>query len=936
MTTSFETKRLEPGEESESAPIESVLSSLMLSGKYSSVLLDDLVSCEWVSYILNEYNVTKLEGNQQFRKYVEVVLGFSPDIEPNLIDTVLNEAFQLKTSNPLKILAKIRTKTNLINDNWKYLQTSTPLIDDFKSLMRNSRAFFIFGLRNKIIQWNPSYIRDCHLVATTTIYFILKNQIWLELEEDPVIHQKLLKLKASDIYTLATLINDYQKIGQIHKILATVGCKIFPKHPVFREDRLNQLKYNFRKEYLDDLNNLDRFSEYLRNCYTKHIPVQERSKYFSPCISMVQSNGNGKSRLCVEYGKTKEPVIYLSLAKETLDCYPRGMFAYYNYFSRAANSDKEMMDLLYFILISGIRHLSTLVKSNLKKKQVLTDFLNDQDIHHHQGKVLGAPGDKQYSHVTLDQAVKEFQLSVKASKYPEEKYPVIVLVLDEVRDLLSATFQNEGYIRFCKCLNRIDAMLATEMRIFSVLINVSSQVRSTLIPMIQGDVKYFHQPFVGVVNMDLWFLNYKSGKMKEQEFFEKENFFKIGRPLWMLSKSSIGLALNRILVNKSNGEYSKESLIAVLNIRIPLNIHPYGEFVENLSLNHMRLVRSISPDQQFFHGSYGNEPILAEAARWISKDQFDDFSPYKLLGVLNTLIVSGLVDKLGVGEQILGYIYILARDKLVDDSWNSHPIFKVSEFLSSIHGGILENLVLGDFERPQKVEGAAAAVEGNAGVETDQETDVRRRNLHVLLDGDVSFSHFLEVENIPGVSQLKEAFYRGMGFVSKPNITGVDIFIPVRIKKIEQEDIFVGIDEESQRGKSTTADNLVMKGLEKLSEREIESLMKMKKAYQMKISDLVENSENYSYTAICIQSRKLLGYDICMDINVPYLAIKHVLKSDDFSIKPMRYGGKPYRHGVVIKGMDDSLLKGIKVGAKPAEFWQRVRTVLNAQFETFT
>jgi hypothetical protein len=321
------------------------LAKLQESRGYSSVL--DFGVCEWVELALNDLALCEVELNKTFRQYVEIVMGFAVDTDVNHDAMILNESFDhRKTSNPLKILAEVKKRTPLNDGHWSALKDSDTLQEEFKNRMGNRREFFIFGIRNKIIEWNPSYIKDCPLILTRTIYFILKNQFWLELEEDPDIHQKLLKLKASDIHTLAMLIKDYINIGGIHKILATVGCKILPTKPPVTLEWLGACKRALESEFNDDSDLLNRFSKFLESCFLKQ--SANPNMYVGPYTTIIQSSGNGKTRLCLEYGQTCEPIIYMSLGQSTAECYPPGNETFVNLF-KAAVSEESMLNVLYYI-----------------------------------------------------------------------------------------------------------------------------------------------------------------------------------------------------------------------------------------------------------------------------------------------------------------------------------------------------------------------------------------------------------------------------------------------------------------------------------------------------------------------------------------------------------------------------------------------------------
>jgi hypothetical protein len=209
----------------------------------------------------------------------------------------------------------------------------------------------------------------------------------------------------------------------------------------------------------------------------------------------------------------------------------------------------------------------------------------------------------------------------------------------------------------------------------------------------------------------------------------------------------------------------------------------------------------------------------------------------------------------------------------------------------------------------------------------DQE-GIRGHNLSRLAEGQVSYSQFIDIENTPNLLQLKEAFYRGIAYVSKPLQSGVDLYIPIRVP-FDESGISYKVCENDTASKSSSGvhSNANSSYLETVKGKEIErneeSLPKILEIYNLQISDLVDGSDDFWYTALCVQcknqSSSRSSDDYGIDLvssgvatkSIPCLSVKHVLKVEQSSVTKMKQPSdrlKPYRHGIVIKGLNDGML----------------------------
>jgi hypothetical protein len=207
--------------------------------------------------------------------------------------------------------------------------------------------------------------------------------------------------------------------------------------------------------------------------------------------------------------------------------------------------------------------------------------------------------------------------------------------------------------------------------------------------------------------------------------------------------------------------------------------------------------------------------------------------------------------------------------------------------------------------------------------------------LKLILDADLTFSHFLNIENTPSLDQLEEAFYRGFAFISNPYQAGVDIYIPIRIK---------GTVAACEQNYQYFANRSVFSNAHKIFDEKLSPVElpqaridKLTFAANFRMFSVVQKQAESIYSAICIQCKNtaesFISDDVYIDLassgvpnaaDIPCLAIKHVLRSSDNSIESMAYQDKPYRHGIVIEGMN--VLKGY-------ERMEQVRAVIESIFE---
>jgi hypothetical protein len=570
------------------------------------------------------------------------------------------------------------------------------------------------------------------------------------------------------------------------------------------------------------------------------------------------------------------------------------------------------------------------------------------------------------------------QLNKLAEAFPEWEIITFVVdeakILLEKANAYDTTFQL--FRRALNDIEK--AVNATMPKMFAILSDTSSKVSNFAPPgkldssnrKIDSDYEGFklHHPFFEINSTDVHLMKIndeivknQSNRLTEDEYFRYQTFFKLGRCLWFIALGretrkesiivdSIRYGTTKILgMTKSEFENlsikPKEAILAALNIRVPLTLSRSGQLSDDMVASYMNTVSSISENREVgVFGSYLSEPLLAFAASQLSRGT-KEFHPENLLDVLQELIVLGLVDTGDLGEQLLALIYIMARDECAFEFQmaecaaerkphpDKHPLIKVKDLLNMVNPLILSSLKdTEDFlDREKELETARiqrqVKKQKTASNQADTQAKVdayitklkanmpaRSDNLDLLLDGEVSFCQFLDTETTPNKIDLRESFYRGCAIMCVTNQAGVDLIIPVRIKKTGIRKCLADNAKVAKAAVYEDADNTLQK---KLSDEVIfddATMDKLEMAYNFKVTDIIDLKDDYEFTAICIQSKNRgdeddYGIDTfypgVIDENkaVPCISIKHVLRSHCSEIDHMSYQNKPYRHGAIMKGL---------------------------------
>jgi hypothetical protein len=908
-----------------------------------------------------------VQSQISFRKILQA-LGFEPVSESlsELVQYLKTGGSGLSSEN---LLSGIQTKF------------SDYLVPDFANILQNAKVVAKEDpeetvadlLHFKVLLWAAELDKSFKkFEKLRVLYYIRVNRIWLGIKQDNEFDNKLLALNNVQINSLANhlsvLDGTIEKLRDIKNILTNVGFDFY----VFAEKEIDHAYLKrcsdaMNLDFKDHWGVLETFKRHVQDCVDIHRNLDERQRYFAPYTTVLQSSGKGKTHLVHRYGE-EELLLYISLGNSDSHCFPPGNRHIPKYLT-SSNRYEPMLVAMCRIFLLFLRQAKDLIETERYRnvhideevrKKFLQEFLRLQET------FIGG-SERFYSSYNLlpDTSQKLLKaLTEELEQWGDSVYGKVfrhfTLVLDEARALLKDDNEDErvSLFRLCRrAIREINLAIKKDTRIFVVLLDTSSRV-SNFTPSARADASQknsavnpgkLHAPFIHVTNKDLYFFELKE-KLVGDEIFKKINFFKLGRPIWLIDlnesaerdesskvEAAFTLAKKKLLGGIAVAEFvdTKKSVIsddvklALLGIRIPLAIARYGRLAESMPASHMRTIRSLSDSRELIYSAYNREPVLACAAASLSLSYLD-FSPYSLLDTLENLVLTGLVNVGDQGEQLLAYLYILARDILAADingSKTDHPLIKVKALLDFIHSDAIETL----------------------------KNDAKRRekNLSMLLNGEVSYCQFIDIENTPDMNQLEDGFYGGTAFIARPNQAGVDMFIPVRVLKTKKHPQFNcnlkgDLSKPAKNGRFINADD-ILRATSRLvpNDQNIEvkpaTLETLKSAMNFSLADKVEDKGAYLYSAICIQSKnsttdsteankgidlRFSGVITAEAKNIPCISIKHVLRCDP-QIDIMKGEGRPYRHGIVIRGLDsEKMLNGFDQQVRQP-FLARVLNILS-------
>ena len=298
-----------------------------------------------------------------------------------------------------------------------------------------------------------------------------------------------------------------------------------------------------------------------------------------------------------------------------------------------------------------------------------------------------------------------------------------------------------------------------------------------------SDLRYsLFPPFYTLTNVDIW-VDEKIPKTLAQ-MSDWTYYCRYGRPHWgalakQISENVIKIQdimrLARLKVRgreEDTGQMSDAEALAILGLRVCIDIAPESQMSQELVSQHMRLLYYVSEDRQAMITAHCSEPMLVQAAAQLTN--FISENKGSLNVLWNRLLMrlcrslrSGIVDAGYRGELLARILLLMAWDECcIAKLACGETILSSGVFLKAVPlTTFLEYLLL---------------LDENIRTELQSQFDGRHATPATAW---VRCTHFLKIDYVPSASQLLDMFRRGAVAITKDLQRGVDLIIPLVICK---------------------------------------------------------------------------------------------------------------------------------------------------------
>ncbi|KAG9297278.1 hypothetical protein G9A89_009960 [Geosiphon pyriformis] len=198
--------------------------------------------------------------------------------------------------------------------------------------------------------------------------------------------------------------------------------------------------------------------------------------------------------------------------------------------------------------------------------------------------------------------------------------------------------------------------------------------------------------------------------------------------------------------------------LAILSSRISLDVTAESRIASELVAGFMGICVHVSEDRHKLLAFYPSEPILAEAAALLMKDQN---VLRKLLHFLLDALHTGYIEPGYRGELVARLLLMIAWDHATRDR-------DISPHLGNL--GYSKEFV----SRPIRVKEFLISLFGQENYDEHIQSFPQK-----LANGLLAFTHFIPVTYTPNQTQLRTLFIRFAAVICKRNQAGVDLIIPV-------------------------------------------------------------------------------------------------------------------------------------------------------------
>ncbi|KAG9286641.1 hypothetical protein G9A89_007768 [Geosiphon pyriformis] len=497
----------------------------------------------------------------------------------------------------------------------------------------------------------------------------------------------------------------------------------------------------FEQKYKDDLGVLQLFEKHIDDCAHEWETAQDLI-YYALYSVLFQGSGTGKSRLLHQLAQDRF-VIYLCFRANSSSGVPPATPTVRNFF--LYQEENEMVYIAAFFC-SCIEFLDGKSIEDWKNQQRDPEF--EKKIINKANSLVTSWKEGSIELNLMDEtscANKIAEVWKKVEPHLSKivnKKAKLVFAFDESRTLLGTLGQSKAFIHTRRALRCLPS------GVFAIFADTISNLAD----------------FAPLASLDPSARLY----LNKNKLFPP--FYFMGRPLWGAALRSAAklnelmkLARQKLLgggitVYDWLNKPTLASGLAILSSRISLDVTAESRIASELVAGFMGICVHVSEDRHKLLAFYPSEPILAEAAALLMKDQN---VLRKLLHFLLDALHTGYIEPGYRGELVVRLLLMIAWDHATRDR-------DISPHLGNL--GYSKEFV----SRPIRVKEFLISLFGQENYDEHIQSFPQK-----LADGLLAFTHFIPVTYTPNQTQLRTLFIRFAAVICKRNQAGVDLIIPV-------------------------------------------------------------------------------------------------------------------------------------------------------------
>jgi hypothetical protein len=604
----------------------------------------------------------------------------------------------------------------------------------------------------------------------------------------------------------------HQRGDQLLTAVEKLADRVPPPTVVSRDvalgsEELRAFEQAFSIEYVDDRSQrVERFAKYVDAIVTKW----SDNKFHSPYSAIVQSSGTGKSRLIREYARSSYVMYFCLRAVNT--GYPLQTPIRDELVPSQPLEDADYSKRCLSYLVACIKTFVDEYAASHTPEQWFDAHALDEA----QRKTIWSNIKSRVASIGSEttQSLKEM-LVVSCQKLTSPaggRKARFVFAFDEAGWLLA---RKNGHSNLFRLLRWALRSIPRNSGVCAVMLDTMSSA-SDFVPTQRDDPSdrvvtqqlSLFAPFYLLDTFDLYTDALATLTIPDLE--QADHLLRFGRPLWYTVVKDdhradidglLKLAKKKLLCASPDPLPDKLTDAQALSlgcVRYCFDVTPTSQLASDLIASHMRVCVYINEHRDYLYNFSPSEPVLVEAATQLlyEETQRGDKLMMVMLKHLYEHLRFGLVDGGPRGEFIARIVLLMAADSVrlrarADSEWDPATPFHFAR-----------GIKVGDFL--QELAGVGAGLFR----QTDAAMVAR------FLDGDMFLTHFLPVmDYTPSRSELHEFMKRGAGVCCRTGQKGVDLIIPVLLRRSSSsssqlDEMDVDSDSKGETGHEQRLDNV--------------------------------------------------------------------------------------------------------------------------------